>query len=429
MVLTIDPEIKIIDCPTGSKSLILTGDDGYEKTVHSRYDPVAEAKSIVDAFCFSGEGILVVLGLGLGYHIVEFSSRYPEAEIIAVEASTRVSELAHEYGPAMPRNVHVLAGMSPGDVMKAISDAQIRGGMKPLTVFSLQSALSAFPAYYQPVLSALKRSETVKLWERLRYPKFKAGTCTVAVMASDYFLVREVEKAFSASGHRTVKIELAGENGGALIGRIISAIIDAKPLLTVNHLGFDEGGALSSFLSSIDMPVASWFVDSPELIMSGFESNATDNVVLFTWDASYIDRMREAGFSEVEYLPLGADEIIFRPYRSGKHRKKLKRFISEISFVGNSMVDPAEEWRDKVDESLHPAIDETAVAMVDRSMTVSDAIGRLESDLRRRVESLSLREKADFEGAVIWKATLFYRLSCIGKIAEFRPVVYGDGRW
>ncbi|RMG05134.1 MAG: hypothetical protein D6726_01890, partial [Nitrospirae bacterium] len=37
--------------------------------IHSTYDPVKEAVQIVDSSRISENGIIVVLGLGLGYHV------------------------------------------------------------------------------------------------------------------------------------------------------------------------------------------------------------------------------------------------------------------------------------------------------------------------------------------------------------------------
>ncbi|HDH53499.1 MAG TPA: hypothetical protein ENH24_03330, partial [Nitrospirae bacterium] len=88
----------MVTTKSGKFSLRVTCDNGSIKTLHSLYDPEAEATAVVDAFRFDGRGILVVLGLGLGYHLKELVQRFPEAEILVVEAMPGIYELAKEYG-------------------------------------------------------------------------------------------------------------------------------------------------------------------------------------------------------------------------------------------------------------------------------------------------------------------------------------------
>jgi spore maturation protein CgeB len=53
----------------------------------------------------------------------------------------------------------------------------------------------------------------------------------------------------------------------------------------------------------------------------------------------------------------------------------------------------------------------------------------VESTEREAFESLGNREKAELEAAVLWRATLLYRLSCLRELDEFRPCILGDAGW
>ena len=61
-------EIFIEESKTGSPTMNVRRPDGTVRRLHSLYDPEAEAAGVVDGFPFDGAGMLVVLGLGLGYH-------------------------------------------------------------------------------------------------------------------------------------------------------------------------------------------------------------------------------------------------------------------------------------------------------------------------------------------------------------------------
>jgi spore maturation protein CgeB len=421
-------DIILTEAKNGKPSIRVTCENNSVRTLHSLYDPEAEARSMVDTFNFNGKGILVVLGLGLGYHVAELSRCYPEARIIVIESSLEIYEIAMDCGLLLDRKHEVLKGLTYSQVISEISEIQMHLGFVPVTVFPLSSAVSAFPSFYNPILSSLKNTESVKLWDRLRYPKFQTETLTVLMIDSGYFILSEAEKALTSMDHKVVRVKIQkSDDGDKVVSAFIEAIVNFKPdfLLTVNHLGLDEEGRISDFLKSIKMPVASWYVDSPNLIVKAFDKNVSQYMALFMWDRSYINDMKSMGFESVEYLPLATDEKIFRPLKSKKHKKKLGGYLCDVSFVGNSMVEPVEEWMGKVNENVRPVVERVSTEFV-RTGNIMEI---LRDDERKAINGLSAKEKMDFEAAVIWKATLHYRLGCIKELKNQRLRIYGDERW
>ncbi|MBI4847512.1 MAG: glycosyltransferase [Nitrospirae bacterium] len=414
------------------------GEDGAEKTIHSLYDPWAEATSIVGAFEFDGKGMLVVLGLGLGYHVAELVKKFPDAQVLVVEAHTEIYELARGSGVPL-WNVEFIVGLSSDEALREITGRQMKEGIKPVSVFALSSEVSAFPSYYQPIFSSLKKTASVKLWERLRYPKFSKEKLNVLLIDSGYFLVREIEKALASLGHDVVKFPVknyppvsplvkggveSGYDNEGLIRRIVEATLKFKPdfILTMNHLGFDETGALTSFFKSIEMPVASWYVDSPGLIVRAFEKNVSPYATLFLWDRTYIEEMKAAGFESVEYLPLGTDESIFKP-------GGIEGYSCDAGFVANSMIEPVNKWLSKFDKAMHPLIARLAEEYAGAKDMNDENMNTPLAPLLIEGKRLSEKEKMDFEAAVLWKATLIYRLSCIRMFEDVGLHVHGDKGW
>jgi spore maturation protein CgeB len=496
----VNPEsLSVVTTKKGVPSLRVKGDDSILKTLHSLYDPEEEARALVDAFQFDGKGILVVLGLGLGYHVAELVKKYPEAVIVVVEAMPEIFELAKEHGPEIKGNVKYIVGilseesknppLSPfskgginssisrggGEggfekafsqyVLKEITQHQMKDGIKPLSVFTLSSAVSAFPQYYRPVLDALKKTTAVRLWERLRYPKFRESSLKVLLLDSGYFLVSEIEKALTSSDHEVMKISTPVPNklgqerpsdNEAIIPKLIGKILEYRPdfILTMNHLGFDEEGALTSFLRSIEMPVASWYVDSPNLILRAFDSNVSQYVSLFIWDRTYMNDMKAMGFEAVEYLPLGTDANVFKPMnkiippvpplqkgggldvplwkrgiKGDFQNRKIDKYSCDVGFVGNSMIEPVEERMSKIDRKYHVLIEKIAMKLACPGIPYISAIEELRDSDKRRYGELNSQEKTVFEAAVLWKATLLYRLECIKMLGEFDLHIHGDCGW
>lgn len=428
-----EKNVYLVESRSGGPSLKVKLYDGSEKTLHSLYDPQKEAERLVDAFGFDGKGILVVLGLGVGYHLIELVRRFPDADVVVVEGLPEIYELAR--ASRMMDGIHdkikFIVGLHPDEAIREVTRYQLKKGIPPLALFSLPSEVYIFPSYYQPIIERFRTSIKLKLWERLRYPKFKEERVRVALIDFGYFLTREVKRAIESPGHRVLNIHIRkGEKGGEVISRLIKAITGFKPdfIVTINHLGFDEDGALTSFFESIKMPVAVWYVDSPDLIIKTYKKNVSPYTSIFLWDKGYIGDVKSLGFEDVHYLPLGTDEEVFRPIAPSD--KRLKDYRCEVGFVGNSMVEPVGRYLSRVKRGLHPLVDRLAEGIYSYSgHSLSIAIGGLSEEERAMIEGLSQKERMDFEGAILWKATLKYRLSCIHGVKGFDVRVYGDRGW
>ena len=422
----------LVETKSGAQTLKVTGEDGAEKTIHSLYDPRAEAKSIVSSFEFDGRGILVVLGLGLGYHVAELAKRFSNAEILVVEAFSEILEAAKGHGPALDGNIKIIAGLTVNEALREITGRQMKEGIKPLSVFALSSAVSAFSSYYKPILETLNKAVSIKLWDRLKYSKFNIDTLKVLLIDTGYFLVREVEKALISLDHEVLRVPIrTSSNGEIIISSFVKAILNFKPdfIITMNHLGFDEDGILTGFFKSIEMPVASWYVDSPNLIVQAFDKNVSPWMSLFLWDKSYMKNMEAMGFESVVNLPLGTDESLFKPLTARKHGKMPSKYFCDVGFVGNSMVDPVKEWMIKVDAGLHPIVEKTAEYVAHSGNPNEDIMKVIPEKERKKIEGLNKKKKMDIEAAILWKSTLLYRLSCLETLNEFNVSIYGDSAW
>ncbi|VAX28799.1 CgeB family protein, partial [hydrothermal vent metagenome] len=395
------------------------------------YDPEAEARNIVDAFQFDGKGILVVLGLGLGYHLKELVQRFPKAEILVVEAMPEIYEMAmqHRIISGLEGRIRFVVGFAVEEAIKEITSQQMKLGMVSLSVFSLSSAVSAFQDYYSPILAAFRNTMNVKLWDRLRYSRFREDVCNVILIDFAYFLTREIESALVSLGHRVIRVPVSREDGGeVIVSRLIKKIYEFKPdfILTINHLGLDEDGVLTSLLESLEIPLASWYVDSPNLIVRSFDRNVSPYVSLFLWDRGYIKDMEDVGFESVTYLPLATDDAVFMPE---KNRRSSAHYQCDVSFVGNSMVGPALESLEKIPGKLAPLVENMALLLSSTRMPFDAVLANLDTKDLGLLDTMSAQERLDFEAAILWRATLIYRLSCIKALKDFHPRIRGDEAW
>jgi spore maturation protein CgeB len=424
--------LTLVKTKKGCLSLKVGAEQGAQKTLHSLYDPEQEARRAVEGFDFDGEGLLVVLGLGLGYHVAELTRRFPDTELLVVEASSEIFRLMEEH-TGLPAETHViryLVGLTPKEVTREITRNQIRKGLAPVSVYTLAPAVSCFPDYYGPILDTLQKTASVRLWDKLKYRKFVNPTARVALIDFGYFLSREIQNALHRLGHEITIVPVTkGEEGSAIVSRIIDKTISFAPdfFLTINHLGFDEEGVVTSFFQSIEMPVASWYVDSPNLIVKAFGQNVSPYTTLFLWDKGYLRDMESMGFESVVHLPLATDERIFRPLRRNGRKAGIKP--CDVGFVGSSMVEPVNDRMAKVEPDLHHLVEKTAQAILASRDRIEDSISELPEPDQSRLARLDPAQKTDFEAAVLWKTTLLYRWACVESLRPFEPRIHGDPGW
>jgi len=413
-------------------SLQVTGEDGQTKALHSLYDPEKEACSLVAGYSYGGEGHIVVLGLGLGYHVLELARRFPNAELLVLEPSSEIYDVARASGTiaSLSDRAAFIVGGSPSEALREITRRQLEAGLKPISIFRFPASLSLFSDFFTPIEAALEKATSVRLWDRLKYSKFAQERVRVLLVDFDYFLTREVERAVVSAGHQVATVALRkGDTGEVIVSRFMKSILAFRPdfLLTVNHLGFDEDGILTSFIESIELPVASWYVDSPNLIIKSFKENVSSYTTLFLWDRGYMQDMESVGFEAVYYLPLATDEKIFKPL--GRRRKKGRAFACEVGFVGNSMVAPTEERLSKVDPAFYPLVERLVEQCLRRRISFDESMESMDERDRARVSGLSPSWRVNLEAAVLWKTTQRYRLQCVEKLSGFDLQIHGDTGW
>jgi spore maturation protein CgeB len=149
---------------------------------------------------------------------------------------------------------------------------------------------------------------------------------------------------------------------------------------------------------------------------------------IFVWDPTYIPEVRALGFERVFPLPLATDPEVFSPERAAMGGRRPKGVV----FVGNSMIPPLQEKFARLPDS--PAFRELFMGLY-RAFS-RQPFRRLDSLLKSEgledhplLQDLDRQGFTDLEAALLWKATLEYRLACVRKLLPFTPEIYGDAGW
>lgn len=137
----------------------------------------------------------------------------------------------------------------------------------------------------------------------------------VLLISQDYFIVPELLRAFEELGVSVVAVPFRQES--SFLKELFDSIASFLPhfIMTVNHAGLDRDGQVLELLRKCRVPLASWFVDRPEMFL---QQKVADDAMLgvFSWDPHSIEFLREKNIARTSYLPLGTDPAVFNCRKS-----------------------------------------------------------------------------------------------------------------
>ena len=377
------------------------------------------------------EGALpVLLGSGLGSGLADVLAR-TAGPVAVLDAEGAICGLTgvREKWRGDPRVLWV-DGTDPETALAVLTRWQLDHGGLPFAPVLDPFYARLRPELYRALAERLELSRKVDFWGRARYAKFRSPQPRVLLLTSTYFLMGELEAACKRLGYATCFVQLPSQEVGSqeFVERMLGEILAFRPdfVLTINHLGVDKEGILTDLLARLELPLASWFVDNPHLILYVYGNLSSDWVTLFTWDADNIESLKTKGFGRVHYLPLATDPHRFA-FAAGAEP------VRDVAFVGNSMV---HKVRAKLERYAFPPELSRDVEALGRAFMESGELSVgdfLANERPRHAEAFGALPGADarlaFETLVTWQATLLYRLQRVERLLPFTPMLVGDPGW
>ncbi|MDD2903615.1 MAG: DUF3880 domain-containing protein, partial [Syntrophales bacterium] len=420
--------------PGPHPTLQVPGEKGRPVTLHSPREAWKEAEVLAARAPLAPSRPLLVLGLGLGYHLLRLLPRLePEQPLVIVEQEPEIFWAALQTLDLTPllSRPHTTLVVHPA-ALEVISHLQDRlhlgnGGGNPV-LWGHPASLRAANGFYQEVISAFQGPRLAPT----RSYGLKKEKLRVLVVNTDYFLIPEVSRALGQLGHevQVILFDKRRDNGEEVLQGILRRVADFAPdlVFTVNHLGFDREGLLMEALNRLRLPSVSWYVDSPAIILNLYAGPKSDLSYIFVWDPTYVPEVKALGFTQVYTLPLATDPEVFSPQPAAA----LDRWRARVAFVGNSMTQPLAKKLGRLPASpevpgLFQQLLEAYQARPYRRLGLLLAeLGLEDHPFIRQLDGIEL---TDLEAGVIWAATRDYRLSCVKQLAPFKPTIYGDEGW
>lgn len=384
----------------------------------STLKPALEDQKLVERFTPRPGRNVICLGLGLAYHLEELVARLsPDDQIFVFESRPELAAAAlvsRDLGPLLARpGLYLSVGPweTPPLAPEIIKQAQIL--WRPATARHLAAEYAWAP----------RPDGAVRPPARAR---------RLLLFQSGYYLERELLSAAHDLGLETEVWRF--ERGETLdemsFKQCLAQIKSFQPdlALTVNHLGFDAEGLMDDLFTRLNLPLASWFVDSPAFILGA--NKPSPYVSAFSWDSDYLETLRRQGFESVSYLPLASDPHTFSASPGQEIRQP-------VAFVGDSLARATAKYALKLGlRADSPVLGQflEATDQAARAFLANSALLPQEKDLCGLAALAGVEPEpehlANLGALVTWRASRLWRLEVVGAVQkEVELTVAGDPGW
>ncbi|MBQ7608469.1 MAG: glycosyltransferase [Desulfovibrionaceae bacterium] len=394
----------------------------------------AREEKILETFFAEDDVLPVFLGAGMGYALALLASRYT-GPFAVVEKETAIADLTKSLdvlSEEAQKRLLLVRDSDPEAVLKILTRWQGDHQNKKLLPLIHPFYQRIDPAYYSVLRKSLEASFAFDFWGRAKSARFASEKPRVLLLTSRYFLMGEIVRACKKLGVPselvTINNDVVGQD--AFVEQILKTVLTFKPdcCITLNHMGIDREGVLMELLARLELPLASWFVDNPHLIIHLYTKCVSPWTALFTWDEDNLDSLKHFGFPHVFYLPLGTDTERFTPQCVAPPDWKYR-----LSFVGNSMLYKVGSRLKSANlpNELRRSFQAVARAFkASNERSVRDFLQGNCPDTYQIYCNLADNEaRLAYETAITWQATRLYRTECVTKLLPFHPAIAGDPGW
>lgn len=142
---------------TGDPTIQVVQEDGHRVWVHSRFDPRTEGEILASRWT-QGEGLYIILGLGLGYHVHALLRRLPAgSRILIAEPDRELFEWALESVYLSDILQHEGVRLVVGDELELVRELQRLG----VAILSLQPRICVHPVLARVLPDVYRRWQDV----------------------------------------------------------------------------------------------------------------------------------------------------------------------------------------------------------------------------------------------------------------------------
>ncbi|MEI6126086.1 MAG: glycosyltransferase [Pseudomonadota bacterium] len=392
--------------------------DGW-KTIDSPYDPVKEARHILEQGEEPCKNILL-LGAGSGFIASELSSHI-SADILIVTGSKILAQKNKEVlsTTAMQGKKITLIGSATfcDDLITPIKC--FFENNKNIKIIVHPREHKAYPWLFNP-LSVYLNTLTFPVEKKLKkFPK------KILLPALGQIFEPDIQQDLRSKGIDVIPVESFAHRK-LKPDEAWNILLTHKPdlIFSTNNKGSDRQGLIPEACAYAGIPWATWFLDQPYFLVTRDEMHERQNRFSFCWDTAGTEACRELGFTHVELLPLAAHHKIFTPGDGDRTLEGKIVYVGSPSFGNEEKYFAAiknDPFAERIAEVCEQDIWRT------RKLPALKDIEEAVQMLGIQQEYFSLETFHRLPAFALYKANLKYRIEALCALADLQPVVYGEG--
>jgi len=332
--------LEIVPARTGLPSARANG-----RWIHSAYDPIKEAQAWAESQSHQYGETIVVLGVGLLYHVEALCARLPRtAPVVLVVPDVSVladAAAARTWGEWMDR-VSWAWGTT-----EAISE-QIANAGHPLRLLTYAPAAALHVDSHRAIETALQRKVAAQAGGQLRIAvvgpiyggSLPITRYAVSALESLGHHVRWLDHSAHATSYHQLELLKNSQHRLALqskyaemLSRITMAQLAEDPPDLV--LSLAQAPLILPMLEHLRRKrfmTAMWFVENSRHLTYWQQLAAGYDFWFVIQREPCIAALKQAGAKEVRYLPMAADPSVHRPLELTQAERE--EFGADVSFVG-----------------------------------------------------------------------------------------------
>jgi spore maturation protein CgeB len=332
--------LEIVPARTGMPSARANG-----RWIHSAYDPIKEAQAWADGQSYQDGERIVVLGVGLLYHVEALCARLPlTASVVLIVPDLNIL-------------VDAAAARTWGDWIKRVSWAwgtteaiseQVASVGDPLRLVTYAPAASLHVDSHRVIETALQRKVASQAGGQLRIAvvgpiyggSLPIARYAVSALESLGHDVRWLDHSVHATSYHQLELLKNSQHRLALQSKYAEML----SRVTMAQLAEDPPDlVLSMAQAPLILPMlehlrrkrfltAMWFVENYRHLTYWQQMAAGYDFWFVIQQEPCIAALKQAGAKEVRYLPMAADPSVHRPMELTQAERE--EYGSDVSFVG-----------------------------------------------------------------------------------------------
>ena len=405
----------------GDRTIPILGDNGKKRELQS----IESLRKYEEKY----HSILpIFIGFGAGFAITEYSKTKKPFVIIDLESLSTLTKDIHNIDTE-----HALI-ITHGTFKEHLPllDSLMHQLQYPLCIPIIHPFIKEhFTERYRPYIDRARELARYNPFGRTRYSVFKKQEPTILCLWQSSFISQALTYAMKKEDINYIEIPLSShESTVTLIPRIIEAIQRHQPdfILTLNHTGFDTSNVIATILHLFQIPIASWFMDSPELDVERQDILLNKNLTVFTYDEKNIPYLNSIGISNAYYLPLATNIEQFTPKPIPDAYTSWRAIIG---FLGDSRTTSIHDYQKHAyTPMLHLYSKEIAETFRTSPLyTVQEVIESEYNFLYQEFLTLPLPERRDYIQLILDFATRTKRTLALTHATIVQSTILGDTAW